>query len=218
MENGAIYCQVERKPTSVIEGIQFDLTAQSFFILLATGNEISSNSIGYHGSSNRVISPRSVILREGEYANFDMAEDSRLMIILHGCFMTVAWICLTSIGIITARYFKKALGDIVFMKKDIWFHIHRLCMSLTLILTIAAVTIIWIDVGTWKSSWHSIMGMITAALCFWQGFMSIFRPAPNDPQRPVFNFMHGSVGKFAHFLGGKKLLNFLWLINKYAFQ
>lgn len=206
MENGAIYCLVEREATSVIEGIRFDLTTGRFFLLLASGNEIRADSIAYHGTTGRVISPRSVVFREGEYQNLEMAEDSRLMIILHGSFMTVAWMCLSSIGIITARYFKRTFGDIVFMKKDIWFQIHRLCMSLTLLLTIAAVTIIWIDVGTWRSSWHSIMGMITAALCFWQGFMSIFRPSPTDPQRPVFNFMHGSVGKFAHFLGGKNHL------------
>lgn len=217
LENGAIYCLVERKSSSVIEGIQFDLAAQSFFILLATGNEIRNTSVGYHGSTGRVISPRSVLIREGDFVIFDVPEDSRLLIILHGSFMTVAWICLTSIGIITARYFKKTFGDVVFMKKDIWFHIHRLCMTLTLILTIAAVTIIWIDVGTWRSSWHSIMGMTTAALCFWQGFMSIFRPAPNDPQRPVFNFMHGTVGKFAHILGGK-ILEFFMTIDCLSFN
>jgi hypothetical protein len=205
IENGAIYCLVEREPLSEIEAIRFDLTSNNYFILLATGNEVTANSISYH-STNRVISPKIVSFKGDSYESLGTTEDSRLLIILHGSFMSVAWIGLTSIGIITARYFKMLLGDIKFMKKDIWFRIHQLCMMLTLILTIAAVTLIWIDVGTWRSSWHSITGIIASALCFWQGFMSIFRPLPTDPARPIFNFMHGSAGKLAHFLAGKNSL------------
>lgn len=202
IENGEIYCLVERDSNIEIEGLSFDLTKKSFYILMATGKDITTESVGYHGPITRVISPKSVFIKENDYEILG-ADTSRLMIILHGSFMSVAWIGLTSIGIITARYFKMLLGDIKIMKKDIWFRIHQLCMSSTLILTIAAVTLIWIDIGTWRSSWHSIIGIITAALCFWQGFMSIFRPMPTDTSRPIFNFMHGSVGKLAHFLGGK---------------
>jgi Eukaryotic cytochrome b561 len=202
IENGAIYCLVERESLTEIEAIRFDLTSNNYFILLATGNEVSANKIEYHGT-NRVISPKSVSFKADAYETLGTSEDSRLLIILHGSFMSVAWIGLTSIGIITARYFKMLLGDTKVMKKDIWFRIHQLCMMFTLVLTIAAVTLIWVHVGTFRSSWHSIIGMIASALCFWQGFMSIFRPLPTDPARPIFNFMHGSAGKLAHFLAGK---------------
>lgn len=203
IENGAIYCLVEREATTQIEGIEFDLTTQKFYLLLATGNEVTANSISYHGPTTRSISPNSVAFKDGAYEILGANEASRLMIALHGSFMAVAWIALTSIGIITARYFKTLLGDVKIAKKDIWFRIHQVCMSMTLLLTIAAITIIWIDVGAWRSSWHSIVGIITASLCFVQGFLSIFRPSPTDPARPVFNFMHGSVGKLAHFLSGE---------------
>lgn len=202
IENGAIYCLVERNSTTLIENIQFDLMTKKFYLLIATGNEIKQDSISYHDTT-RSVSPKSVSLKGDSYEILGSNEKSRVLVALHGCFMVVAWIGLTSIGIITARYFKTLLGDTKIVKKDAWFRIHQTCMSLTLILTIAAVTIIWIDVGKWRTSWHSVMGIITASLCFLQGFLAIFRPSPNDEARPVFNFMHGSVGKLAHFLSGE---------------
>lgn len=204
IENGAIYCLVERNSTTLIENIQFNLMTKSFYLLLAAGNKIETNSITYH-ETTRSISPKSVSFKGDSFEILGSNEKSRLMVTLHGSFMVVAWIGLTSIGIITARYFKTLLGDAKIVKKDAWFRIHQTCMSLTLLLTIAAVTIIWIDVGKWRTSWHSIIGIITASLCFLQGFLSIFRPSPDDEARPVFNFMHGSVGKLAHFLSGESM-------------
>lgn len=204
IENGSIYCLVERNSTTLIEDIQFDLMTKKFYLLLATGSdELKENSISYHHTT-RSISPKMVSFKGDFYEILGSNEESRLMVTLHGCFMVVAWIGLTSIGIITARYFKMLMGDVKIVKKDAWFRIHQVCMSLTLLLTIAAVTIIWIHVGEWRTSWHSILGIITASLCFLQGFLSIFRPSPTDEARPVFNFMHGSVGKLAHFLSGEE--------------
>jgi hypothetical protein len=176
--------------------------AKNFYLLLATGNAIEANTVSYHGTT-RSISPKAISFKGDAYEILGASEVSRLLVTLHGCFMVIAWIGLTSIGIITARYFKTLLGDVKIAQKDIWFWIHQVCMSLTLILTIAGVAIIWTDVGEFKASWHSIVGIITASLCFLQGFLAIFRPSPDDEARPVFNFMHGSVGKLAHFLGGE---------------
>jgi Eukaryotic cytochrome b561 len=118
--------------------------------------------------------------------------------------MIVSWVGATSIGIFSARYLKTICNGKKLFGKDIWFIVHLLAMSLTWLLTIAAVVIIWVDVGERRTSTHSVLGIIATVLCFNQSLVAFFRPGPNDPARPIFNFMHGSVVKLAHFLACRK--------------
>lgn len=36
-----------------------------------------------------------------------------------------------------------------------------------------------------------------------QPIMALFRPGPNDKNRPIFNWAHWAVGMAAHILGGE---------------
>ena len=205
IENGVIYCRVERDAVSQVDGANFDLTNQSYYLLFVTGPTTSELSIGYHGT-NPGRSKNAVRFDEDNpiiIPTDNGSQTSHTLVMIHGSFMIVAWIGATSIGVFSARYMKKLWAGKKLFGKDIWFTVHQIAMSLTWLLTIAAVTIIWIDVGEWRTSTHSILGVIATVLCFIQPLTAFFRPAPDDEARPIFNFMHGSVGKLAHFLAGK---------------
>lgn len=42
------------------------------------------------------------------------------------------------------------------------------------------------------------------AVLKFQPIMALFRPGPNDKNRPIFNWAHWAVGMAAHILGGEK--------------
>lgn len=204
-DNGAIYCLVDRAAVSEVDDMTFDLTSDAFHLLIASGSIALELSISYH-NLYRGASREPILFSEDgiEILSVDNGQVTRNWIMVHGSFMIVAWVGATSIGVFSARFMKKLwIGKQVF-GKDIWFIVHQVSMSLTWILTISAVIIIWIDVGEWKTSPHSLLGIIATSLCFIQPLTAFFRPAPTDDARPIFNFMHGSVGMAQHILAGKR--------------
>ena len=180
----------------------FDLINQAYYLLIASGLEATSSSIGYHGSS-RTASRIAILFEEGNPVIIPSTSNSKTLILIHGAFMIVAWIGAASIGIFAAKFMRKLWAGKQLFGKDIWFIVHQFVMSLAWVLTIAAVIIIIVDVRAWRTSVHSVVGIITTVLCFVQPFMAIFRPAPESEARPVFNFIHGSIGKLAHLLAGE---------------
>lgn len=171
----------------------------SYYLLMSSGSTVSPLSIGYH-DINRGSSNIAVLYSEDNPVEIIQANEQSKMVLIHGSFMIVAWIGATSIGVFSARFMKKLWAGKKAFGKDIWFIVHQVSMSLTWILTISAVIIIWIDLGEWRTSPHSVLGIIATSLCFIQPLTAFFRPAPDDEARPIFNFMHGSVGKLAHVL------------------
>lgn len=179
----------------------FDLIYQPYHLLIASGLAAGDLTINFH-DINYGASESAVIFSETDPPKITIVTVSKTLMLIHGSFMIVAWIGTTSIGVFSARFLKKLNVRQELFGKAIWFIVHQVMMSLTWLLTIAGVAIIWTDVGKWKTSTHSLLGIITGVLCFIQPLTAIFRPAPDDEARPIFNFMHGSVGKLAHFLAG----------------
>lgn len=184
----------------------FDLS-QSHYLLMASGLTASSLTVGYH-DINRDSSADAVLFTEENPVLIEAFDDpiSHTLVMIHGSFMIVAWVGAASIGIFSAKYMKIWTGRKL-LGKDIWFAIHQVCMSLTWILVISAFTIIWVAVGEWRTSAHSVLGIIATALCFIQPFGAFFRPAPESASRPLFAFLHGSVGMLAHTIAGKYLIH-----------
>lgn len=116
LENGQIYCQVERDPVTTVNGIKFDLPKQSYFLLLASGSGIRPTTVDYHDIVK--LSSREA-LKLSEVSN--VAGKSKLLLRLHGAFMITAWIGTASIGILIARYFRQTWVGSSFGGKDIWF-------------------------------------------------------------------------------------------------
>jgi hypothetical protein len=104
LENGVIYCQVEREALTTIEDLTFDLINDKHFLLLASGTELSNDAVGFH-DINEDASETAFLLTE-----FNIATGrSRVMLYIHASFMITAWIGFTSIGIFSARFEAKFL-------------------------------------------------------------------------------------------------------------
>jgi len=91
------------------------------------------------------------------------------------------------------------------MGKDLWFVFHRLLMSLTVLLTIAAVILILVEVQvaplaleSLKLNPHPVIGLICVILTIIQPIMAAFRPHPGTSNRAMFNWAHWLVGNSAH--------------------
>lgn len=126
--------------------------------------------------------------------------DTSYMILLHGVFMIVAWIGLTSIGIFLARHYKKTWIRTKTCGKDPWFMWHSICMVLTMLLTISSIIIIFIEYGKWRATVHAVTGLAVIGLMVLQSIVAIFRPSATSDNRPVFNSIHFFLGNATHVL------------------
>ncbi|XP_046567081.1 putative ferric-chelate reductase 1 isoform X2 [Haliotis rubra] len=110
---------------------------------------------------------------------------------VHGCLMSIAWLMFASIGLVIARYFKPMWPDKDIRGLKVWFQIHRMCMGLTFVATIAAFIIIFIEAQgyshingeDYKKS-HPILGIIITALVIINPVMAYVRPGPSSERRP----------------------------------
>lgn len=208
VENGAIYCLVERDAVTKVDDMTFDLENQEYHLLIASGSTVGELSIGYH-DINRGASTHAVwFTAEMKILRAMSEQTSKALVIIHGSFMIVAWIGATSIGVSSSRYLKQLWIGKKLFGKDIWFTVHQVSMSLMWLLIILSIIIIWVDDIDYRISTHSILGVIATILCFTQPLTAYYRPAPDDSLHPFFNIVHGFTGRFVHFLAGnlKKIL------------
>ncbi|XP_078329787.1 uncharacterized protein LOC111104417 isoform X1 [Crassostrea virginica] len=207
--SGVVRCVVDR-PVNSTNGQVYSLT-RTWYLLRATG-PVAGGALRTHSfkasSSAQVDFLSASLVTE--------KDPDVLMVKLHGSFMMIAWVMFSSIGIITARFFKdgwegKTIGGI-----KVWFQIHRTCMVSVFILTVAAFVIIFIDVGEYREvavsdgrdylKYHPILGIVVTALTVINPIMSLFRCGPDDKRRPLFNIAHFTVGTGAHILAAITVL------------
>lgn len=194
IENGNIYCLVERNALTTVRDVEFDLINDEFHLLLASGNEAGTNAVGHHELA--IASDERVSLTIPR----NLEASQRVLIKVHGVLMIIAWIGTASLGIFMARYFKKTWVDQTISGKQAWFLWHFICMVLTFVLTIASVIIIFVEIGEWRTSVHSLCGIIVTTFVILQPLGAVFRPDPTSKHRPVFNFLHLSFGNITHIL------------------
>ncbi|KAL1114933.1 hypothetical protein AAG570_007756, partial [Ranatra chinensis] len=196
--DGYIYCKFTRQILTTVEQKSYDLTKDKYFLLLASGSALKSESVGFHDLVYIASDEKNLLSNVGAFA-----VGSRLLLRLHGAFMVAAWIGAASIGIVLARYYKQTWVGSSFCAKDLWFAWHRCFMLLTWCLTLAGFVLIFIEIGEWVnlgSQTHAILGCITTVLCFIQPIGAAFRPHPTARNRPVFNWLHWFIGNSAHIL------------------
>ncbi|XP_070494933.1 putative ferric-chelate reductase 1 homolog [Chironomus tepperi] len=194
--DGRIYCKVLRKAVTTVRGERFDLVNDKFYLLLASGYDIDVDTVMQH--NNEGISYAPVRLTDPQYVRQN--EPQNVLILIHGSFMIVSWIGLTSIGIVFARYFKKSWSNKKTCGQDVWFIWHVICMLLSWILTIAGFIIIFVYRGEWSTSAHAIMGCIVLGLTVIQPIGAVFRPDENSKTRSLFNWLHQAFGNITHAL------------------
>lgn len=86
-ENGTIYCQVERPALTRVNNVEFDLSKNKYYLLMASGSELRPSSVSYH-DINRAAS--SSALNLAEISN--ITAKSKFLLRLHGSLMVLTWI------------------------------------------------------------------------------------------------------------------------------
>ncbi|XP_075912356.1 putative ferric-chelate reductase 1 isoform X3 [Petromyzon marinus] len=118
----------------------------------------------------------------------------------HGALMLVAWLSLCSVGVVLARFFKPVWPNTKLLGEKVWFQLHRGLMVLAVLTTITAFVIPFCYRLGWSGRAHSVLGCIVMFLALMQPIMAVFRPHPNTPMRPLFNWAHWFVGTAARIL------------------
>ncbi|VDK46384.1 unnamed protein product [Anisakis simplex] len=139
----------------------------------------------------------------------------RFFVLLHGIMMMTAWLFLIAAAIISARYLRQLAPSKTPFGLRIWFHIHR-AANITAILVIwIALLFIFIGKGwrwtgpaigrsqasnTSPGAIHSLIGAISAGLATAQPFGALLRCAPESRIRPIFNWIHRTIGLLSFIL------------------
>ena len=76
-------------------------------------------------------------------------------------------------------------------------------MVLASVLSIAGFVIIFVEKVNWLDIPHAYTGVITFALSLIQPTIATFRPHPGTPKRPIFNYVHWTLGYVALGMSGK---------------
>ncbi|KAL8618600.1 hypothetical protein ACOMHN_015710 [Nucella lapillus] len=212
-EHGVIECSFSRPQDgqgpltqgSVSPPVRHDLH-HDWYIMLAWGHlEPGSDKKERH--IHRSVSSHEVSLRK--VGSFMTRKLSDILINVHGSVMMIAWVTVTSIGVIIARHYKGLLPGTKFWGKDVWFQVHRSLMVLTSALTVLGTIVIFVEVGGYREITHGtsmidllhpILGLIVTALAVLNPITALFRPVPNSPRRPVFNWAHRFIGTGAQFI------------------
>ncbi|XP_048766031.2 putative ferric-chelate reductase 1 isoform X2 [Ostrea edulis] len=207
--SGRARCVVERTINST--NLQVFSLTRNWFLLRASGNLVG-DSVAIH--STKAASTAQVDFLSASIVTAET--NDQLMAKLHGCFMMIAWVMFSSIGIVTARYFKDGWSGKTLVGQKVWFQIHRTSMVLVFLFTVSAFVIIFVDVGEYREvvvsdgkdylRYHPILGIVVMALTLINPIMSLFRCAPTDKKRIIFNVAHFIVGTGAHLLAAITIL------------
>ncbi|XP_041357679.1 putative ferric-chelate reductase 1 [Gigantopelta aegis] len=131
----------------------------------------------------------------------------KLLVKVHACVMTFAWMFCASIGIIVSRFYKPLWPHKRHCGRKVWFMIHRSLMLILGLLVTGAFVVIFLEVrGISEISFvdfhniHPVLGIIVMALTIVQIFLGLFRPASASKNRPMFNWSHWGIGIILHML------------------
>uniref|UniRef100_A0A8C2GLT1 Ferric-chelate reductase 1b n=2 Tax=Cyprinus carpio TaxID=7962 RepID=A0A8C2GLT1_CYPCA len=124
---------------------------------------------------------------------------SPLLIKYHGAFMLIAWTSTVSAGVIMARYFKPDWPERNILGQKVWFQLHRMLMTITVLLTLVGFVLPFMYRGGWskRAGIHPYLGCVVMTLAVIQPVMALFRPAPDASRRYIFNWMHFGTGTVA---------------------
>lgn len=192
-KDGTINCRFWRDKVTMARGQKFDLVNKPYYLLLAMGNTLKANGVGYHDLLFDSTGEAKLLSDVGSFT-----ASSNMLIHIHGSLMIVAWMGTTSIAILLARYYKQTWVHSRMCGKDHWFAWHTFLNSITCILTLIAIVVIFVELGTWSSeTLHASLGLATTILCFIQPFIAAMRPEPGAPRRQLFNWTHWFIGNAA---------------------
>jgi len=172
--------------------------SQPWFLLGAIG-DLSNGVIQIHSRRQSTASRINVT----EAVSASSEDGINTNIIVHGTLMTLAWILFAFVGLFTARYMREVWEPKQLLGTKAWFAVHRTLMTITVLLTVAGIVVIFVHVKGWSSGAgvHPYFGIVVLALALAQPIMAAFRPHPGEPRRSIFNWVHRCVGTLALILG-----------------
>ena len=161
----------------------------------------------YHGADGRFSASVDLSGSAGKVAPISELNYHRLD---HAILMTVGWGVLLPMGVILARYAKA--------HHPLWFHLHRICNTLGLVLTLAGFILALTQFGQIDSYptkfIHACLGCTVMSIGLCQPLNAFIRPHPkaDGPQplkRVIWEATHKNLGRVAlilsvitNFLGG----------------
>ncbi|XP_072023870.1 putative ferric-chelate reductase 1 [Amphiura filiformis] len=213
--NGRIECHFTRAGSlNDDDANYFNLTGNNtYYIIMAKsrGSLKEDGNINQHAVDGRT--------QGRELISFQtfvevVGEEDQLALILqksHGSLMVAAWILFASLGITLARFYKNIWPNQHICGKPVWFVMHVLFMTLTLMCTVTAFVIIFIqkrrflefseDLSGLLRFLHAVLGTVVTCLVILNPIMAVFRPQPGEPRRFIFNWAHWGVGTTAQLIG-----------------
>lgn len=128
--------------------------------------------------------------------------------VVSGVLMVFAWMLFAPVGIYASRFCRQSWKNRTIFGQRVWFQIHRSCMVLVVCLTVTAVLAVAADVKGLSPTnitvdyrnIHPILGIAVTCLCVTNALISVFRCAPDDRYRVVFNGVHRLFGLSSHYL------------------
>ncbi|PIC43269.1 hypothetical protein B9Z55_004065 [Caenorhabditis nigoni] len=197
--DGKIYCKGTVKSDGNANAQIFKYTPDQKYILIVAKGTASAGGLGYHGQNNKY---RSSPLLLTDLSVNGSSGSTVTLVMLHAIFMTVAWMTMVPTAVIFARVLRSSWPTLKPGGLLIWFHIHRGANLIGIALMIAGFVLILVH-KDWKfvtAGWggkHAIIGIIALCLAWLQPFISTLRCSPNDPRRPIFNYIHRGIGVIA---------------------
>lgn len=219
--NGRLSCTfriVNQQPKSLAP---FSLTSNNTLYLFLAQGEVLDDQPQAHLNVRPSSSAINFSLK------FEVATKSHKLAKAHGALMIFAWLFFASVGIIFARYYKFIFPTVRLCGLQFWFIVHRPFMLLAVVVSLVSLVIIlfdknwqWVQVTSTFNFVHSILGISTIGLAFIQPILAIFRPDKDAPKRPIFNWVHRSIGVLTFILAMAAILmgmmmfleSFYWLI------
>ncbi len=112
------------------------------------------------------------------------------------------------------RYYKNLFSSKTFFGMQFWYLIHRPLMITVLGLSILALLIIlsdlnwgWVAKTNRAAYTHSVFGILTLVVMFFQIFIGVLRPTRLHEKRNMFNIFHRCVGIGIYLFAGLSLFD-----------
>ncbi|KAL7887745.1 hypothetical protein AOLI_G00054660 [Acnodon oligacanthus] len=182
--NGVISCSFTS--ANPISTTRSSSSQNSYYIFLAYG-ATKSGVIQMHSTTPFISSSK---MDFSSVTILGSGERYPAIVKAHGCLMLIAWMTTGSIGMLIARYLKKAAKGTKFCGKDFWFGAHVFLMILSVAATIIAFILVFSYAQDWSGGAHPVLGVIVMILSLVQPIAAMFRCGPQDERRYIFNWAH----------------------------
>ncbi|XP_043820363.1 putative ferric-chelate reductase 1 [Dromiciops gliroides] len=165
--------------------------SDSLYYIFLTVGPVQNGAIRKHPNTPLITSQKVNISQPSQAGG---TSSRPILIKVHGSMMLIAWVTVGSVGMVFARFWKGVMVKQV-LGKDLWFQVHRSLMTLTVVSTMIAFILPFIQAQGWSGNWpHPIMGCVVMSLAFLQPVVALFRPLPHHKRRFIFNWFHALTG------------------------